>query len=262
MENMETMFDTGAATDVGKVRQRNEDSYLVRPEAGIWAVADGMGGHEAGDLASRIVIEELRSIESPESAADLLERCEERIAAANVRLKEIGRQRGGAIVGATVALLLARGDYYACVWAGDSRIYVVRDHKIVQLSQDHTEVEELLVKGVITREEARAWNAGNALTRAIGATDDVELEITSGPMVSGDAFVICSDGLTRHVSDEEILLHVHDAVSQQACDRLVALTLERGATDNVTLIVVRFQPELAPRVTSSGCEDPGAGGSA
>lgn len=256
------MFDTGAATHVGKVRQRNEDSYLVRPDAGIWAVADGMGGHEAGDLASQIVIEELRSIDSPESPADLLEKCEERIAAANVRLKEIGRQRGGAVIGATVALLLARGDYYACIWAGDSRIYVVRDRKIVQLSQDHTEVEELFVKGVITREEARAWNAGNALTRAIGATDDVELEITSGPMQSGDAFVICSDGLTRHVSDEEILTHVENALSQEACDRLVSLTLERGATDNVTLVVVRFRPELTPRVASSGFEDRSLGGSA
>jgi protein phosphatase len=256
------MFDTGAATHVGKVRQRNEDSYLVRPEAGIWAVADGMGGHEAGDLASKIVIEALCAIERPSSAADLLEQCEERIAAANMQLKEIGRERGGVIIGATVALLLVFEDYYACLWAGDSRVYVVREKKIIQLSQDHTEVEELLVKGVITREEARTWKAGNALTRAIGATDDVELEITSGPMVSGDAFVICSDGLTRHVSDEEILNHVDNGVSQEACDRLVALTLERGATDNVTLVVVRFQPDVAQRVASSGSGESGRGESA
>jgi protein phosphatase len=256
------MFDTGAATHVGKVRQRNEDNYLVRPEVGIWAVADGMGGHEAGDLASKVVVEELRSIEMPSSAADLLEKCEEHIAAANLRLKEIGRQRGDVIVGATVALLLACGDYYACVWAGDSRIYVVRGKKIVQLSQDHTEVEELLVKGVITREEARTWNAGNALTRAIGATDEVELEITSGAMLSGDAFVICSDGLTRHVTDEEILQHVDGALSQEACDKLVALTLDRGATDNVTLVVVRFQPDLAHGIPSSDREDAGRGDSA
>ena len=247
-----TMFDSGAATHVGKVRKRNEDSYLVRPEVGIWAVADGMGGHEAGDLASSTIIEALRSVERPSSAADLLEQCEERIATVNMRLKEIGRARGGVIVGATVALLLAFDNYYACVWAGDSRIYVVRDNKIIQLSQDHTEVEELLVKGVITREEAKTWRAGNALTRAIGAADEVELEITSGPMVSGDAFVICSDGLTRHVSDEEILNHVGSGFSQDACDKLVALTLERGATDNVTLVVVRFQADAGHRVASSG----------
>jgi len=256
------MFDTGAATHVGKVRRRNEDSYLVRPDAGIWAVADGMGGHHAGDLASKVIIEALQTVEIPKSASDLLEDCEQRIATANLRLKEIGRQRGGVIVGATVALLLAFDDYYACVWAGDSRIYMVRDNKIAQLSQDHTELEDLLVKGAITREEAKTWRAANALTRAIGGSDDVELEITSGPMQSGDTFVICSDGLTRHVADDEILHHVDNAMSQEACDELVALTLDRGATDNVTLIVVRFQPEGAGGVASSGYRHPGGGGPA
>ena len=255
------MFDSGAATHIGKVRLRNEDSYLVRPEAGIWAVADGMGGHEAGDLASKIVIEALRSIDIPHSATDLLENCEERMAAAHSRLQEIGRQRGGVIVGATVALLLAFDNYYACVWAGDSRIYIVRENKIVQLSQDHTEVEDMLVKGIITPEEARTWRAANPLTRAIGGTREVELEITSGPMLSGDAFVICSDGLTRHVRDEEILHHVDNRDSQEACDRLVALTLERGASDNVTLIVVRYQPDLAHRAAPAGYKGPGVGGS-
>jgi len=251
------MFDIGSASHVGKVRRRNEDSYLVRPDAGLWAVSDGMGGHEDGHVASQIVIEELRSVAIPCSATDLLEDCEDHIAAANRRLKEIGRERGGVIVGATLALLLAFDGYYACVWAGDSRIYVVRDGKIQQLSQDHTELEELLAKGVVTREEAKTWRAANALTRAIGASDDVELEITSGPLQPGDAFVICSDGLTRHVTDEEILQHVGNAMSQEACNRLVALTLERGATDNVTLIVVRRQPDLADRVTSAGFDDPG-----
>jgi protein phosphatase len=256
------MFDVGSVTHVGKVRRRNEDSYLVRPDAGLWAVADGMGGHEAGDLASQIVIEALRSVEVPSSATDLLEKCEERIAAANMRLKEIGRERGDVIVGATIALLLVFGDYYACVWAGDSRIYLVREGKILQLSQDHTELEELLARGLVTPEEARTWRADNALTRAIGATDDVELEITSGPLLSGDAFVICSDGLTRHVTDEEILQHVDEAMSQEACDRLVALTLDRGATDNVTLIVARVLPVPAHCAPSLSRDDPGFGGSA
>jgi len=256
------MFDIGSATHVGKVRRRNEDSYLVRPDAGLWAVADGMGRHEAGDLASQIMIDALRSVEVPNSATDLLEMCEDRITTANMRLKELGRERGGVIVGATVALLLAFRDYYACVWAGDSRIYVVREGNILQLSQDHMELEELLVAGVVTREEAGNWGTANALTRAIGATDDVELEITSGPLLPGDAFVICSDGLTRHVTDEEILQHVDNGLSQEACDRLVALTLERGATDNVILIVVRVQPELAHRATSLAGDDPARGGSA
>jgi protein phosphatase len=261
MESMAIMFHTGAATHIGKVRQRNEDSYLIRPEIGIWGVADGMGGHEAGDVASRIVIEELGSIGAPSSGADLLRECEERIAAANTRLKEIGDERGGVIVGATIAVLLAFDGHYACLWAGDSRIYVVRGSKIVQLSQDHTEVEELLVKGVISREEAMTWKARNAVTRAIGVYDQVELEIMSGPMENGDSFVICSDGLTRHVANDEILHCVDSGLSQEACDNLIALTLERGATDNVTVIVVRFQPEVALDAASSGQSHPAPGGS-
>jgi protein phosphatase len=235
-------FDTGAATHVGKRRDRNEDSYLIRPEAGIWAVADGMGGHEAGDLASQTVIDELRSIELPTSAADLLSRCEGRVASANDRIKEISRDRGGVLIGATLAVLLAFDGYYACVWSGDSRIYVVRAGEILQLSCDHTEVQELLASGAITAKEAKTWAGNNVVTRAIGVYDEPELEITSGPLQPGDSFVICSDGLTHHVEDSEILDCVTTNISQQACDSLIALALERGGVDNVTVIVARYQP--------------------
>src|SRR4051812_24758057 len=108
-------YHTGAATHVGRVRDRNEDSYLTRPDAGIWAVADGMGGHESGDLASQTVIAALQSISSPPSAADLLSSCEDGVAHANGRLKEISRARGGSVIGATLAALLAFDGYYACV---------------------------------------------------------------------------------------------------------------------------------------------------
>jgi protein phosphatase len=239
-------FDTGAATHVGKLRDRNEDSYLVRPEAGIWAVADGMGGHEAGDLASQTVIAELQSIELPTSAAGLLSHCEDRVASANDRIKEISRDRGGIVIGATLAVLLAFEGYYACVWSGDSRIYVVRAGEIRQLSRDHTEVQELLARGIITAQEAETWAGNNVITRAIGVYDEPELEITSGPLQPGDSFIICSDGLTHHVEDGEILDCVTTNMSQQACDNLIALALERGGADNVTVIVARYQPGVAP----------------
>jgi protein phosphatase len=253
-------FETGAATHVGKVRQRNEDSYLVRPETGIWAVADGMGGHDSGDLASQTVIEALESIQPPGSAEDLLSLCEERIFDANARLKEIGRQRGGVLLGTTVTVLLAFDGYFACVWSGDSRIYMVRGGKITQLSRDHTEVEDLLLNGVITAEEARTWPGSNVITRAIGVEDLPELEMTSGSLSAGDVFVMCSDGLIRHVEDDEILQCVSTNVSQQACDRLIVLTLERGALDNVTVVVVRYSPgherPSAPNGNSLGVKEP------
>ena len=239
------MFDTGAATHVGKVRQRNEDYYLTRPEAGIWAVADGMGGHDAGDVASQTVIAALRSIEPPTSAASLLSHCEDSVARANARLQEISRERGGTVIGATLAVLLAFEGHYACLWSGDSRIYMVRAGKIVQLSRDHTEVQELVTEGVITAEEAKTWPGSNVITRAIGVYDEPELEIISGSLQAGDLFVICSDGLTHHVNDGEILSFVSANMSQQACDNLVELALERGGNDNVTVIVARYQSGAA-----------------
>jgi serine/threonine protein phosphatase PrpC len=237
------LFETGAATNVGKVRLRNEDSYLTRPEAGIWAVADGMGGHEDGDLASHTVTEALKSIVSPNSASELLSLCEDRIFEANTRLQELSRRRGGIIIGTTVTVLLAFDGYFASLWCGDSRIYMVRNGEITQVSRDHTEVQDLLAKGVITAEQAATWHGSNVITRAIGVVDTPELELSSGPLNAGDVFVICTDGLTQHVKDDEILQHVAANGPQAACDRLIVLTLERGAVDNVTVIVIRYNPE-------------------
>jgi protein phosphatase len=245
MQDARAIFETGAATHVGQVRQRNEDSHLAQPEAGIWAVADGMGGHADGDVASQTVIRTLESIGRPASAAALLDVIEDNIAQVNVRLRELGEARGE-IIGTTLAVLLAREGYYACLWSGDSRIYLIRGGAIVQLSRDHTEVQDLLAAGRITDEEARSWAGRNGITRAIGVFEEAELEMTSGPLRPGDAFVICSDGLTNHVQEEEILRCVNDNLSQQACDALIALTLARGARDNVTVVIARYRPAEPP----------------
>ena len=234
-------FQTGAATHVGMVRQRNEDSYLARPDVGIWAVADGMGGLEAGDLASRTVIDALKSIERPSSAAELLAWCEERVVMANDVLNEMGRKRGG-LIGTTIAVLLAYDSHFACVWSGDSRIYLVRNGAIIPQSRDHTEAEELVAEGRLRPDEVRTWPRRNVVTRAIGVHDDPELEIKDGVLQAGDAFVLCSDGLTTHVEDNEILHEVAATASQTACDALVDLTLTRGAVDNVTVVIARYQP--------------------
>lgn len=238
-------FHTGAATHVGMVRQRNEDSYLTRPDVGIWVVADGMGGLEAGDLASRTVIDALKTIERPNSAAELLAWCEQSVVTANNVLTDIGRQRGG-VIGTTVAALLVYDSHFACVWSGDSRIYLVRDRTIIPQSRDHTEVQELIAEGKLKPDEARTWPRRNVITRAIGVHDDPELEMRDGVLRPGDAFVLCSDGLTAHVEDSEILQEVMTNASQRACDALVDLTLSRGAADNVTVVVAHYQPNSTP----------------
>jgi serine/threonine protein phosphatase PrpC len=239
-------FDVGATSHPGRVRQVNEDSFFVAPASGIFAVADGMGGHEAGALASSTVVQSLETIGTAVSAADLLARLEDRILRANMALHEIATKRGK-IVGSTVAILLTFEDHFACVWSGDSRIYRVRAGAISQLSRDHTEVRDLVDRGLLTPEEARTWPRKNVITRAIGVRDEPELELEHGTLAPGDVFVICSDGLTGHVEDREILASVERGPSQEVSDSLVALTLERGATDNVTVVVVRYEAEGAAK---------------
>jgi protein phosphatase len=247
MRKVYASFQTGAASHVGLVRDRNEDNYLVRPEAGIWAVADGMGGHNHGDLASDTVIKALQSIDGASSAEELLAVCENRIFEANSRLRELGHQCDDAIIGTTVAVLLVFDGYFACIWCGDSRIYLIRQGIIAQMSCDHTEVQDLITRGVLTAEEAVTWSGSNAITRAIGALDSPELEMRSGPIDMGDIFVLCTDGLTRHVQDNEILSVVTNSGPQTACDQLVQLTLDRGAFDNITVIVTRCDAESVLR---------------
>jgi len=247
MRDAKSWIEAGAATHVGKVRQQNEDNYLVATRLGLWAVADGMGGHAAGDIASRVVVEELAAIAVPATASELLASCERHIVSANSRLKKLDDERGS-VIGTTVAVLLIFDGHYAAVWSGDSRIYRVRKRRIEQISVDHTEVQELISEGKLTAEEARAWPRRNVITRAIGVSDDPELEIKGSALEPGDTFVICSDGLTAHVEDKEILALASAHRPQQACDLLVALTLDRGASDNVTVVAVRFDPAAAAAV--------------
>jgi serine/threonine protein phosphatase PrpC len=237
-------FESGAATHAGLVRERNEDSYLVAPEMGVWAVADGMGGHEAGALASSTVIAELKSIGSAVSAPDLLARFEDRVLRANARLDQIAGQQDGVLIGSTVAVVLVYETFYAAAWSGDSRIYRIRNGSIAQLSRDHTEAQDLIEKGLLSREDARSYPRRNVITRAIGVDTNPEVELEHGVLEPGDTFVLCSDGLTGHVADQEIIGAVVADEPQQACDALIALTLERGASDNVTVVVVRYRPEL------------------
>ncbi|WP_407654350.1 PP2C family protein-serine/threonine phosphatase [Bradyrhizobium prioriisuperbiae] len=250
------MFDVGSVTHAGRVRERNEDSCLVRTNVGLWAVADGMGGHEAGDVASRIVVQSLDAIGEPASAADLLAQCENQIFNANQQILALSRTRRGAVIGTTAAVLLIRDEHYACVWAGDSRVYLIKQAAISQISRDHTEVEDLVAGGTLSRDEVRNW-PNNVITRAVGVAKDPELEVVIGPAEPGDIFVVCSDGLTKHLQDEEILQWVTTRHAQASCDAMLELALERGGLDNVTIIVVRLQPPV--RTSSEPTQSPFTG---
>ncbi|WP_332684582.1 PP2C family protein-serine/threonine phosphatase [Bosea sp. (in: a-proteobacteria)] len=238
-----TPFETGAISHPGRVRAHNEDNLVLRPEFGLWAVADGMGGHENGAMASATVAAALEAVGPASSAADLLAQLEKSVLAANAELRRQIRERAGATMGSTLAVLLVHDTHFACVWSGDSRIYLVRDGRITQVSRDHTEAQDMIERGLLDAEEARRWPRRHVITRAIGAHELPELELDSGEIEGGDTFVLCSDGLTDHVVDAEILSAAQGDSVQGACDALLALTLERGATDNVTVVIVRYHHE-------------------
>ena len=237
--------DSCGLSHAGRVRDLNEDRYLVKSESGVFAVADGMGGHEAGELASTSIVEHLKSIGVPSSAPDLRARFEDRVMIANREIRDISSARNGAVIGSTLAALLTFESQYACMWAGDSRVYMLRAGALSQLSRDHTEVQQLLDEGVLSREEAAHWPRRNVITRAIGALEDPPLDIAHGQILPDDKFLICSDGLTAHVTDDEIRDKLQEGSAQETCQSLIDLTLSRGGTDNVTVVVVQFRTAAA-----------------
>ena len=131
------------------------------------------------------------------------------------------------------------GEHFACLWCGDSRAYLLRDGALRQLTRDHSETQDLVDRGVLDPEEAKLWPRRNVLTRALGASDAAELDIVSDRLAAGDALLLCSDGLTGHLDDAEIAAALAEDDPQAVCDRLIALTLQRGARDNVTVVVLR-----------------------
>jgi protein phosphatase len=181
----------------------------------------------------------MTAISVPESALDLKARFMDRLQQAHEQIRRRSAEMGGATIGATVVALLVYDRHYACVWSGDSRIYRWRDGELQQMTTDHTEVNELLAAGSISPEQAAAWPRRNVITRAIGVFDEVQTDENYGTLKPGDIFLLCSDGLTGHVSDLEIAAMLPRSTAQETCDRLIELTLSRGARDNVTVIVVR-----------------------
>jgi serine/threonine protein phosphatase PrpC len=232
-------FETGATSHVGRVRTNNEDSFVARPEVGVWAVADGVGGYEAGEVASGMVAEALATVGKSASHGELMSRFEAKVEAAHAQIRAYSDENEGRMMGTTVAGLVIKETTGSCLWAGDSRVYRVRNGIIQQISRDHSEVQELLDRGAIGQEEAKTWPRKNVITRAVGIFDAPNLEVRTGEVAPGDLFVLCTDGLTNHVLDDEIAAYANGQKAQRACDSLVDLTLQRGATDNVTVVMVR-----------------------
>jgi protein phosphatase len=227
-------------SDTGKVRQLNEDALLDRPDLGLWMVADGMGGHSAGELASQMIVETMQTLTPQgESLGSLASEIDQRLQQVNLRLLQESQRRGSGIIGSTVVLLLAHEDYCLYSWAGDSRIYLYRRGYLRQLSRDHSQVEEQLEGVFVETHSSDTTSIANYITRAVGAGNTLELESELIEPCVGDCFLLCSDGLNKELADSEIADVLEHYPQQEAAARLLEKCLERGASDNVTLILVQ-----------------------
>lgn len=230
-------------SDRGLVRRVNEDAFLNLPEKGLWVVADGMGGHDAGDVASRMIVETLRSTPLAGTLAKRMDQLEDAIEQVNQHLLSRSHSEDGRrhIIGSTIALLVAESRQLGAVlWAGDSRVYRLRNNTLTQISTDHSQVETYVRQGIISREQARTHPERNIITRAVGSQEELFLEADVCEFSLGDRYLLCSDGLTRHVEDDEIKDLLAKGTPQEVCQQMIELTLARGAKDNVTVVVVEI----------------------
>lgn len=226
-----------AKTHTGKVRKINEDSVLVLPDQQIWVVSDGMGGHAGGDYASQMVVDyvallppDLAPEEKMGAVRGALMKAHEVIHAESDRI--------GGIIGATVVAFLLSSGHFGALWAGDSRLYRLRDGKCDMLTTDHSVVGALVAAGQLTWDEAEHHPQSNAITRAVGVGEVLELDKIRGEVETGDRFLICSDGLSKYCTIADVGRAMNGVPIELVSEHLVQIALDGGGADNISVIVV------------------------
>lgn len=235
-------WHSAARTDPGKFRQRNEDAFLDCPQRGLWAVADGMGGHSRGDLASQLIVANLARLPPYPDLGQRSKAVRQCLRWTNRRLSQeltVIAGRHPVIIGSTVVALLMEGNRAVCIWAGDSRCYLLRGRQLYQLSKDHSLQQHLIDKQHIGIDVAAAHPAAKALTRAVGALPDLTLEMLELEVLPGDTFLLCSDGLYQDLSSEALGHALSLASPRVALERLFERVLRGTARDNLTAVVIR-----------------------
>jgi serine/threonine protein phosphatase PrpC len=221
------------------VRKLNEDSYISRDDIGLWAVADGMGGHQAGDMASQKVASYLQAVPASQDISELLHATRMALNDANSELISLDSQYDmDRVPGSTVAVLLIHRDNAAIVWAGDSRIYRLRDGHAEQITRDHSHVQDLVDQQLISAEEAESHPMANVITRAVGIEEPLDLDSIHFQVKAGDQYLLCSDGLSRLLSLEEMQNLMQTEELEESVQTMLQTALVRGAPDNVTVISV------------------------
>lgn len=234
----------GMATHAGHRRRLNEDALCAVPESGLWVIADGMGGHEGGEVASRLVVDFLREQTALGEALDDSTRRAHHIVQSAAR-----EGLGAPGMGSTVVALQLQGHAYSVVWVGDSRAYLYAEAGLRRLTRDHSFVQQLMDEGLLSAGDAERHPYRNVITQAVGAddVDHIEVEQTHGILFAGQSILLCSDGLNRELSDSEILAILEDrGEAQDKADRLLAAALDRGGSDNISIIVVTAPADAPP----------------
>jgi serine/threonine protein phosphatase PrpC len=237
-------FIASGLTHEGLVRSANEDAHLLRNDVGLWAVADGMGGHENGQWAAATIVAALaRAPFTGDFGADVGV-VEAAMAEANSTIREQA-EKIGKRMGSTTVVLMADGRRFACLWVGDSRIYRLRGDTLERLTRDHTQVQEMVDKGILSAAEADDHPMGHVLSRAVGVEEPLRLDVIDGELDAGDVFLLCSDGLSGVIAEEDIRKALTETDSRSAARQLMEKTMSEGAPDNVTLITVACEEMTA-----------------
>jgi protein phosphatase len=231
------MIEFGHCTHVGLRREHNEDTYYADADLGLWLVADGMGGHENGEVASALARDTLvAQVARGESLTRAITLADEEI------ISHSSKRSQALPMGTTVAALKLEDSAFEAAWVGDSRVYLWNG-SLKQISQDHSYVRELIEQGAISPEQARTHPHRNVVTQALGVTDpqSLRVETVQGTLEAGNQILICSDGLTEEVEDASIaaLLGRSELSAQECVDKLILAALDGGGSDNVTVLLLR-----------------------
>lgn len=233
---------SAGATDPGTVRRENEDQLLLQDDIRLWAVADGLGGHGHGEVASRMVVDALSAVAPTASLNAALESVNVALGGVNADLRRgalgIGREERAS---STVVGLAIRGKEWSVFWAGDSRAYQYRGGSLAQLTRDHTVAAETDAEQRVSL--AALVTAGDEITRAVGGDDVLELDYASGLVAEQDRFLLCSDGLYNALGETQMLHHLQQNTPEEACRALIEAACSAGAPDNVTAVVVDIESE-------------------
>lgn len=240
---MSLALESASATHTGHVRTLNEDAFCDNRAQGIWCVADGMGGYEAGEVASAMLVDAIRQLAAPATLQGAIVALQDAILRVNYRLiAELTMSGASQVMGSTVVALAIVDNECACLWAGDSRLYLYRAECLYQMSRDHSVVEELIGQGVLQPEDAAGHPQRHVITRAVGVDEALELEHISFSLQPEDVLLLCSDGLYGELHPDTIMTILAQTTdSHTKASELIRQTLAGAARDNVTVSVISVQ---------------------